>query len=90
MAVQGEYTSVWDGGKEVISEVLVDLEDMRIVEWGERWLGGAADEYDAPDEFETIEEEYVYIPDTNMTYTAIKEEEADWTEDVYGNGIILY
>ena len=90
MIARGEYSSVWDGGKTVTSEVWIDLDEMRITEFGERWMGGTADENDDPDEFEVLEEEFVFIPETDMTYIAVSTDELEWAEDRYGNGIIAY
>lgn len=90
MTMQGEYTSIWDGDIEVISQVEVDLEEMRIVEFGERWLGGDSEGWEDEDEFEVLERETVYIPDLDLYYTACRTDEAEWAEDEYGNGIILY
>lgn len=94
MTMQGEYTSVWDGGIEVISQVEVDLEEMRIVEFGERWLGEGSEDWkdveDVEADLDVLEREVVYIPEVDKYYTACRTEELEWTEDEYGNGIVVY
>lgn len=95
--VDGTYTSSWDDGYcDVTSDVVVDMDAMEIVSWGEREVC-CEDGCDVEDmELDILDDEYVEINGTR--YTAMNKQEYD-TEvaaygedevDKYGNGVITY
>ena len=88
----GEFTSVWDDGVEIVCNCEVDLDRMEIIKMdGDRWLAGNCDGYDLDtidDVVENLLEEYVYIEDTGETYSAAADGEDVFDE--YGNGILVY
>lgn len=95
--IEAEYISTWDdGATEVHSTVQVDMDEMEIIEFGDRWYVGYEPMDDS--ELEVLDSEIVYVEDEDKEYTALpvdtySQAEADGDLDSYdecGNGIIVY
>lgn len=88
--VDAKYVSIWDDGRtEVWSDVVVDFDEMRIVEWNDKWYEGEQPVDDG--DLDHLDEEKVITP-FGIEYTAVSEEYDGNLEDCdnYGNGAIVY
>lgn len=71
MIVKGLYTSVWDGGIEIVSHVLINIESKEIIE-----MGDYLHDYDFDLlNLEILDNQYVTID--NVDYPCHQEDEAD-------------